>query len=758
MANLTKDAEALVKKMTIEEVASQLKYDAEAIGRLGIPAYNWWSEALHGVARAGTATVFPQAIGLAAMFDEELLTKVAEVIATEARAKYNMQTSHDDRDIYKGLTMWSPNINIFRDQRWGRGHETYGEDPYLTSRLGVAFIKGLQGLENYPEDGEANGATANGEANGAANGAAGSDADEDGRALDTLKVAACAKHFAVHSGPESERHHFNAKASAKDMAETYLPAFEAAVKEGKVESVMGAYNRTNDEPCCGSKKLITKLLREDWGFAGHFVSDCWAVRDFHENHQITNTPAQSAALALGAGCDLNCGNTYLCILAALKEGLVTEEQMREACVRLMKTRMKLGILDRSDAAAKSKTAKYDAISFLENDTKEHNELSLEAARRSIVLLQNDGTLPLRQEDYQTIGVIGPTADLRSVLEGNYNGTASEYVTNLDGIRRGCNSRILYSLGAHLYLDRTSDLAGPDDRLAEAAATVENSDITILCVGLDATIEGEEGDTGNMFASGDKTSLNLPESQIRLANCVMKAAKAAGKKVIVVLNAGSAIDLSFIKDDAAAILTCWYSGGSGGTALADVLFGRVNPSGRLPVTFYKDGEQPDFEDYSMKNRTYRYYRGEPLYPFGHGLSYTKFEYALSGEITADGIASGPADYLRDQKCAVEIKVDVTNAGERDGEDVVLVYVDKCPAEKITNGRGKPDEIGALDAANQPVKSLCGFKRIAVKAGATETVTIPVSAWSLTTVLENGDRTFLPGKYVFTVGEQSIELIL
>ncbi len=755
MANLTKDAEALVKKMTIEEVASQLKYDAEAIERLGIPAYNWWSEALHGVARAGTATVFPQAIGLAAMFDDQMLTKIAEVIATEARAKYNIQAAHGDRDIYKGLTMWSPNINIFRDQRWGRGHETYGEDPYLTSRLGVAFIKGLQGLENYPESGAATDNPACATTDNPAC-AAGSE-DEEARTLDTLKVAACAKHFAVHSGPESERHHFNAKASAKDMAETYLPAFEAAVKEGKVESVMGAYNRTNDEPCCGSKTLITKLLRGDWGFAGHFVSDCWAVRDFHENHQITNTPAQSAAMALTAGCDLNCGNTYLCILAALKEGLITEEEMRRACVRLMKTRMKLGILDRSDETAKSKTARYDAISFLDNDTKEHNELSLEAARRSIVLLQNDGTLPLHREDYQTIGVIGPTADLRSVLEGNYNGTASEYVTNLEGIRRGCDLRILYSLGAHLYLDRTSNLAAPDDRLAEAAATVENSDITILCIGLDATIEGEEGDTGNMFASGDKTSLNLPESQIRLANCVMKTAKAAGKKVIVVLNAGSAIDLSFIKDDAAAILDCWYSGGMGGIALADVLFGRVNPSGRLPVTFYKDREQPDFEDYSMKNRTYRYYKGEPLYPFGHGLSYTKFEYALSGKITG-GATSGPADYLRDRKSAVELTVDVRNAGDFDGEDVVLVYVDKCPAEKITNGRCKPDEVGALIAENQPVKSLCAFRRVALKAGALETVTIPVSAWSLTTVLENGTRTFLPGKYVFTVGEQSMTMNL
>ncbi|MCR5268914.1 MAG: glycoside hydrolase family 3 C-terminal domain-containing protein [Lachnospiraceae bacterium] len=760
MADLTKDAEALVSKMTIEEVASQLKYDAEAIDRLGIPAYNWWSEALHGVARAGTATVFPQAIGLAAMFDEEMLTKIAEVIATEARAKYNAQSAHGDRDIYKGLTMWSPNINIFRDQRWGRGHETYGEDPYLTGRLGVAFIKGLQGFENYPED----------DVSGAADGEAGTaeGTEAAGRTLDTLKVAACAKHYAVHSGPESKRHHFNAKAGAKDMAETYLPAFEAAVKEGRVEAVMGAYNRTNDEPCCGSKTLIEKLLRGEWGFNGHFVSDCWAVRDFHENHRITNTPAQSAAMALSAGCDLNCGDTYLCILAALKEGLVTEEQMRKACVRLMKTRMKLGILDRSDAAAKSKTAKYDAISFLECDTREHNALSLEAARRSIVLLANDGTLPLREEDYKTIGVIGPTADLRSVLEGNYNGTASEYVTNLNGIRSEFGGRILYSQGAHLYLDATSALSKHDDLLAEAAATVENSDITILCVGLDATIEGEEGDTGNMFASGDKTSLNLPESQIRLAKCVMKTAKEHAKKVIVVLNAGSAIDLSFLTDDAAAIVDCWYSGGFGGRALAEVLFGKVNPSGRLPVTFYRDGEQPDFDDYSMKNRTYRYYRGEPLYPFGHGLSYTRFTYALSGKIAdapvaasgneTAGWADRKADYLAFQAPAVELRVEVKNAGDFDGEDAVLVFVNKCPEEKCKNGLCDSTAIAALDPENQPAWSLCAFKRAALKAGSTETVNIPVSAWSLTTVLENGERAFLPGRYIFKVGNQSVEIVL
>ena len=725
MANLTEDAKKLVDRMTIEEVAKQLKYDAEAIERLGIPAYNWWNEALHGVARAGVATVFPQAIGLAAMFDEELLFQIAQVIAKEARAKYNVQSALGDRDIYKGLTMWSPNINIFRDARWGRGHETYGEDPYLTARLGVSFIKGLQGIENYPD-------------------------------CDTLKVAACAKHFAVHSGPEGERHHFDAKASAKDMEETYLPAFEAAVREGKVEAVMGAYNRTNGEPCCGSKGLITDKLRNEWGFEGHFVSDCWAIKDFHENHKITNNPRESAAMALNAGCDLNCGDTYLCILAALKDGLVTEEDMRKACVRLMKTRMKLGIIDRSDEEAKKKTAQYASIPFLANDSEEDRALSLLSAQKSVVLLKNDGVLPL-DDAYKTIAVTGPTAYTRTVLEGNYAGTASEYVTNLDGIRNAFSGRVLYSEGAHLYLDSYSDLALKDDRLAEVAAVTMHADLVILCLGLDATMEGEEGDTGNMFASGDKESLNLPASQIRLAKRVIKAAKETGKKVVVALNAGSAIDLSFLQDEVNAIVMCWYSGECGGQALADVLFGKINPSGRLPVTFYKDGTQPDFTDYAMKDRTYRYHKGEVLYPFGYGLSYTTFTYGLSGKVTGFDFDKN-TDYLKMQDAAVLLEVRVKNTGKCAGEDVVLAYVDKVPEQK-KNSPDIPEEYrNVLDPDNQPVKSLCAFTRVALEAGEENTVTLPVSAHSLTTVLENGQRVFLPGEYVFMVGNERLLLRL
>ena len=410
-----KKATELVSQMTLEQKASQLRYDAPEIKRLGIPAYNWWNEALHGVARAGQATIFPQAIGLGATFDTELLGQIADTIATEGRAKYNAYSQEEDRDIYKGLTFWSPNVNIFRDPRWGRGHETYGEDPYLTKELGVSFVKGLQG------DGE------------------------------VMKAAACAKHFAVHSGPEAIRHEFDAIATPKDMEETYLPAFEALTREADVEGFMGAYNRTNGEPCCGSPSL-QKILRGDWGFQGYFVSDCWAIKDFHEHHMVTSTPAESAALALNNGCDLNCGNTYLHILKAYEKGNVSYTHLR-----------------------------------------------------SFVLLKNNGILPLNKEKIKTVGIVGPNADSRKALVGNYHGTASRYCTIQEGIQDylGDDVRVLASVGCDLFRDRTEHLAFTQDRLAEAKIVAENSDIVILCVGLDETLEGEEGDTGNSYASGDK---------------------------------------------------------------------------------------------------------------------------------------------------------------------------------------------------------------------------------------------------------------
>ena len=647
-------ARELVSRMTLEEKASQLRYDAPAIGRLGIPAYNWWNEVLHGVARAGTATVFPQAIGLAAMFDEDLQEEIAGVIAQEARAKYNGQSRHGDRDIYKGLTVWSPNINIFRDPRWGRGHETYGEDPYLTSRLGVRFIKGLQGSGKY------------------------------------LKVAACSKHFAVHSGPEAVRHHFDAKASAKDMNETYLPAFEATVREAEVESVMGAYNRVNGEPACGSETLLKKTLREKWGFQGHVVSDCWAVRDFHENHKVTATAPESAALAIRNGCDLNCGNTYLHMMEAVQEGLVTEEQITLACERLFTTRFLLGLF--------ADDCEYDRIPVTDNDTDEHDRLALKAAEKSMVLLENDGTLPLDPQKIRTIAVIGPNADSVTALDGNYNGTSSRYVTFLAGLRAFAEKhgiRVLYSLGCHLYKDRTSNLAQADDRLAEAAMYAEAADVTIACVGLDAGLEGEEGDTGNEYFSGDKNDLLIPESQRKL----LKTLENSAGKLVTVIAAGSSLNVA----EGNAKVFAWYPGQAGGTALARLLFGEKDFSGRLPLTFYNDiRDLPDFEDYAMANRTYRYFTGKPLYPFGYGLSYTRY--------TVDSAEAGEGS----------VSIEVSNRGDRDGETVLQVYV-------------------ACDSPYAPVHPrLCGFRRVALKSGEMKRFDVTLDQYTDTVINDEGVR--------------------
>ena len=649
-----KKAEALVSQMTLEEKASQLKYDAPAIPRLGIPAYNWWNEVLHGVARAGTATVFPQAIGLAAMFDEDMQQEIAETISREARAKYNGQSAHGDRDIYKGLTVWSPNINIFRDPRWGRGHETYGEDPYLTSRLGIRFIQGLQGDGKY------------------------------------LKTAACSKHFAVHSGPEALRHQFDARASRKDLFETYLPAFEATVKEAQVESVMGAYNRVNGEPACGSATLLKDILRDRWGFQGHVVSDCWAIRDFHENHHVTGTAPESAALAMKNGCDLNCGNTYLHLLEALQEGLITEEDITRACVRLMTTRVLLGLFDEE--------CEYNAIPVTEVDTDANAALAKTAAEKSMVLLENDGTLPLDPEKVRTIAVIGPNADSVMALEGNYNGTSSRYVTFLAGIRAYAEKhgiRVLYSLGSHLFKDRTSGLAQADDRLAEAAMYAETADVTVACVGLDAGLEGEEGDTGNEYFSGDKKDLNLPESQRKLLALLRDKAK----KLVTVIAAGSNLNVP----EGDAKIFAWYPGQAGGTALAEILFGEVNPSGKLPLTFYHDvSELPPFEDYDMRNRTYRYFEGMPLYPFGYGLSYTTF------------VVTGA------QAEAETVRLRVKNTGDRAGETVAQVYV-RC------------------DSPLAPVHPrLCGFRRVSLQPGEEKEIQVRLDPLTWTVVDENGDR--------------------
>ncbi len=580
--DIKKEAADLVARMTLEEKVSQMLHGASAVKRLNIPSYNWWNEALHGVARAGTATMFPQAIALAATFDPVFLREVAGVISTEGRAKFNAAQEEGDHDIYKGLTFWSPNINIFRDPRWGRGHETYGEDPFLTARLGVAFIKGLQGEDR-----------------------------------DSLKVAACAKHFAVHSGPESERHEFNAIVDRYDLWNTYLAAFEAAVREGGVEAVMGAYNRTLGEPCCGSRLLLKEILRGKWGFDGHVVSDCWAIKDFHENHRVTGTPVESVALAISNGCDINCGNLFGYCLQAIREGLLTEEQIDTAVTRLFVSRMRLGLLGAPE------NEKYAAIPYEAVDSEAHRRLNLEAARRSLVLLKNDGALPLK--GIKTIGVIGPNADSRRALQGNYEGTASQHITVLDGIRAVAGAedvRVFYALGCHLYKNSISNLGLGDDRLAEAAAVAKHSDAIVLVLGLDADIEGEEGDASNEFSGGDKLGLELPGRQQALVETVLKAANS--KPVIVVLVCGSALTLGAADAKVNGILQAFYPGAQGGLAIAEALFGKFSPSGKLPVTFYRaTTDLPDFRDYSMENRTYRYFKGEALYPFGFGIGYGKF---------------------------------------------------------------------------------------------------------------------------------------
>ena len=668
-----KKARELISQMTLEEKVSQMLHRAGAIERLGIPSYNWWNEALHGVARAGTATMFPQAIAMAATFDPILLKKIAHIIATEGRAKYHAYQSEGDHDIYKGLTFWSPNINIFRDPRWGRGHETYGEDPYLTSRLGVAFITGLQGEDP-----------------------------------NSIKAVACAKHYAVHSGPESERHSFDAICDSYDLWNTYLPHFEAAVKEAKVEAVMGAYNRTLGEPCCGSQLLIGDILRGKWGFEGHFVSDCWAIEDFHKHHFVTDSPVDSVALAVQMGCDLCCGDVYALTAVAVQEGKLKEEAVDLAVERLLVARMKLGLLGAPEKP------EYINIPYDVVDSDEHNEINLEITRRAPVLLKNDGTLPLDFTKLSSIAVIGPNADSRRALEGNYQGTATRYVTVLEGVRELAaehNVKVRYAQGCHLYKNRTSNLSFEDNLISEALIAAKNSDAVILCMGLDADIEGEEGDTGNEFSSGDKNDLSLPGRQQFLLEKV--AAAVPGKPVILVLISGSALAVTWADKHVNGILQAFYPGALGGQAIAEIIAGVVNPSGKLPVTFYKSTDElPDFRSYDMTNRTYRYYTGEALYPFGFGLSYTKFELS--------NLAASKESCL----------VTITNAGSRPGRETVQIYV-KSPGQKESH-------------------ALCGVASVYLEPGQAKEVSVSLAKTAFSRWDENGDLYEIPGPHALYVG--------
>lgn len=680
--------------MTLEEAASQLRYDAPAIERLGIPEYNWWNESLHGVARAGVATCFPQAIGLAATFDTGFVKELAKAIALEARAKYNAYSSHGDRTQYKGVTMWAPNINIFRDPRWGRGQETFGEDPQLTAKMGCAMITGLQ-------------------------------EEKDG----FMTTAACAKHFAVHSGPEELRHEFDAKVSKKDLWETYLPAFEACVKEAGVEAVMGAYNRTNGEPCCAHEYLMNEVLRGEWGFAGHYVSDCWAIRDFHEKHHITKEPEDSVSLALGKGCDLNCGCTYQRILNAYEQGKITREQINASAVKLFTTRYLLGLFDKSA---------LDEIPYSVVGCRKHLDLAYEAAVKSCVLLKNDGILPLDKKKYRTIAVIGPNADSVAALVGNYNGTPPRAVTLLQGIADFCFANkieVHYAQGCHLYDNTPPKKPHLGYLVTEGVIAAQNSDLAILCVGLDAGLEGEQGDRGNQFPSGDKLDLLLPETQRTLIEAVAKT----GKPFILINATGSPIDLSAYEEQAGAILQVWYPGGEGGRAVADILFGNAAPQGKLPVTFYYNTNTiPDIKDYAMKGRTYRYLTQKPWKPFGFGLTYGKLEIddvepmierADRERFTIEKTEQGNWHIrIEDQKLyekiadtGLEVKMSYTTKNDTRVSDVIQIYV---------HVNGTENEV--------PNAKLAEFGCVSAKPEEKETKTFRIPANAFTTVDNDGIR--------------------
>lgn len=806
----------LVSRMTLEEKVSQMMNGAAAIPRLDVPEYEWWNEGLHGVARAGYATVFPQAIGLAATWNTDLMFQVADVISTEARAKHHEFDRQGDHGRYKGLTFWSPNINIFRDPRWGRGQETYGEDPFLTARMGVAFVKGLQG--NDPK---------------------------------YLKVIATPKHYAVHSGPEPERHSFDAKAIERDMQETYLPAFHATVVEAQAQSVMCAYNRTNGEPCCTSKPL-NDILRQQWGFNGYIVSDCGAIDDIYLRHKYVKTEAEASALAVKAGTDLTCGREYRSLVQAVKDGLITEAEIDVAVKRLMTARFKLGMFDPPEMVS------YARIPYSENDSPAHRQLSLQAARESIVLLKNqNNALPLKK-DLKTIAVIGPSADNLGVLLGNYNGQPTKYVTPLAGIQAkvSASTRVLYSQGLYApgvivepipaamltsngaglrgeyfnnrelkgeptlvrndaginfdwgamspaagipednfsirwtgklqatesgrytigiagnggtrlivdgqtiieeltnrrtrsvnkeitleaghfydirleYFENANQYAAAklnwsppsgDRRLKEdALQKSREADAVVMVMGITPSVEGEEMDVQvEGFRGGDRTDIVLPKPQEEL----IKEVQALGKPVVLVLLGGSALAVNWANDNVPAILDAWYPGEEGGTAIADVLFGDYNPAGRLPVTFYKSvADLPAFTDYNMQGRTYRYFKGQPLYPFGFGLSYSSFKYD-GLKLSSKSIHNGES---------VTVSVNVTNTSNRAGDEVVQVYLSNSTA-----------------SVPVAIRSLAGVKRISLKPGEKQTVSFILKPEQMSVIDDNGKRVIEPGKFLVSVG--------
>ena len=686
--DLQSRVDALVGAMTLREKIAQMLHQAPPIPRLGVPAYNWWNECLHGVARAGRATVFPQAIGMAATFNEPLMFEVFEAIADEARAKYHQAVRQENRGIYFGLTYWTPNINIFRDPRWGRGQETYGEDPYLTTRLGVAVCKALQGDDpKY------------------------------------LKLVATPKHYAVHSGPEPLRHEFNAICNERDLRETYLPHFKACVQEAKAWSVMGAYNRTLGEPCCGSERFLQKILREEWGFEGYVVSDCWAIKDFHAHHKITNSPAESAAMAVKNGCDLNCGDTYPALLDAVKEGLVTEEEIDICVKRLFEARFRLGMFDPDEKVP------YASIPTEVVGCQKHLDLALQMARESIVMLKNDGTLPLRKTLHK-VGVVGPNADNKIAMYANYCGFSPNVVTVADGIldRISVGSQVATKSGCHLWRD------DPVLEGEHAFHIGEKMDAIIAVLGNTTELEGEENAVALSDGGGDRETIGLPGRQLEL----LQKLYASGKPVVLVVLSGSPIDLTEAEPYCHAILYGWYPGEQGGNAIADVIFGNYNPAGRLPVTLVKSMDQlPPFEDYNMAGRTYRFMTEEPQYRFGFGLSYTNFAYENLEWLVIplrQGCGGQAGSKLQVAGFdGIEVRVDVRNVGDRDGDEVVQLYVSDVEA-----------------SVPVPRHHLEGFSRVYLQAGETKTVSFKLKAEQFMCYADDGTPFLEPGDFRISVG--------
>ncbi|WP_224998354.1 glycoside hydrolase family 3 N-terminal domain-containing protein [Cesiribacter sp. SM1] len=667
----------LIATLSLEEKAQQMMYNSPAIPRLSIPAYNWWNEALHGVGRSGVATVFPQAIGLGATFDDHLLQQVAAAISDEARAMHNASVAKDYHLKYAGLTFWTPNINIFRDPRWGRGQETYGEDPFLTSRMGVAFVKGLQG--DNP---------------------------------DYLKVAACAKHFAVHSGPERLRHEFNAQASLKDMRETYLPAFKALVQEANVESVMCAYNSTNGEPCCANNFLLNQVLRREWGFTGHVVSDCWALVDFYEGHKVVANEVEAAALALKSGVNLNCGSVYPYLVEAVKQGLVTEAEIDARLAVLLRTKFKLGMFD---PAAMNP---YNTISADVINSAEHRSLAREAATKSMVLLKNNGVLPL-ENDLPLYFVTGPNAASIDALLGNYYGVNPQMVTILEGLAAGIEkgSQLQYKPGVLLNVENVNPI---DWTTGDA----KNASATIVVLGLTGMLEGEEGESIASAHYGDRLDYNLPPNQIEF---LKKLREGHEKPLIAIITGGSPMNLAEVHELADAVVLAWYPGEEGGNAVADVVFGKASPSGKLPITFPKSLVQlPPYEDYSMEGRTYRYMKEEPMYPFGYGLSYASFTYS-DLELSAAKIRKNQS---------VTVEATITNTGKRAGEEVVQLYL--------------TDEESSVRA---PLYSLVGFKRLQLAPGASGKVSFTITPDMMSLYNEKGEKLLERGSFRVHIGGSS-----